>query len=95
MSVTVICRESMLAKVIEVAATVLVTGVLLGMIAIPIFMGTPTSFYTNTSSSNQSTWIVIGTFGGVNLAIWGVIITLSLATVIILIIRTVQHHGAE
>ena len=74
---TGIARESMLGKVIELAASVLVLGVLMGYIAIPIFMGT-----------NTTGW------GATNILIWGTIITISLAAVIMLFIRLFQHSGA-
>lgn len=95
MSFQIKVRESMLAKVIELSAVLIVVGVLLGIVAIPIFMATPTIFYTNTSSTNTSTWIVAGTFGVANYLIWGVIITVALAAVIMLIIRMFQHRSAE
>jgi hypothetical protein len=78
MEVSVKVKESMLGKVIELSASVLVLGIVMGYIAIPIFMGTNTSGWSAT-----------------NILIWGTIITISLAAVIMLFIRMFQHHGAE
>ena len=71
-------KESMLGKVIELSAAVLVLGIIMGYIAIPIFMATNTTGWTAT-----------------NILIWGTIITIALAAVIMLFIRLFQHRGAE
>ena len=68
----------MLAKVIELSASVLVLGIVMGYIAIPIFMATNTTGWSAT-----------------NILIWGTIITISLAAVIMLFIRMFQHRGIE
>ena len=78
MSFLVKVKESMLGKVIELSASVLVLGIIMGYIAIPIFIAT-----------NTSGW------GATNILIWGVVITIALAAVIMLFIRMFQHHGAE
>lgn len=85
----------MLAKIIELSAVLIAAGILLGIVAIPIFMGTPTTFYTNTSETNTTTWIVIGTFGAQNAVVWGAIITIALASVVLLIIRMFQSRHTE
>ncbi len=78
MSFQIKVRESMLAKVIELSASVLVLGIVMGYIAIPIFMAT-----------NQTGW------SATNILIWGTIITIALAAVIMLFIRMFQHRSVE
>jgi hypothetical protein len=78
MSFLVKVRESMLAKVIELSACVMVLGILMGYVALPIFFGVSTSGW-----------------GATNILIWGVVVTVALAGVIMLFIRMFQHRGAE
>ncbi len=95
MSFQIKVRESMTSKIIELSAVIIVLGVFMGIVAIPIFMGVPTTYYTNTSGTNTTVWIVTGTFGVTNFLVWGAVVTVALAAVVMLIIRMFQHKHAE
>ena len=78
MSFLVKVHESLLSKVIELSAAVLVLGIIMGYVALPIFFTVSTSGW-----------------GATNILIWGVVVTVALASVIMLFIRMFQHGTAE
>jgi hypothetical protein len=71
-------RASLMTEAIELGGALLVIAIIIGIIAIPIFMQTNTSGWSTT-----------------NVLIWGTVITITLAALVMLIINKFRRTGGE
>jgi hypothetical protein len=71
-------KASLMTDSIELGGALLVIAIIVGIIAIPIFMQTNTSGWSTT-----------------NVLIWGTVVTVALAALVMLILGKFRKSGAE